>query len=275
MISQKNIDKGKYWEKGIYLVEGCTKVSAGCKHCWSEKYETNRRKRDFNIVNPRWDRIKELGGGKPKIWAIWNDLFHEKTENQFIWDVFDRMKERPGHIFLTLTKRPERMPDYYQWHTRYQWYTRDMPTVYRWSKNLWLGTSCENQEQADKRIPYLLQTPAAVRYLSVEPMLSPITLVDMCKRPLGTGYLSGSCLEKNPQGYNAKIDWVIIGAESGANKRECKIEWVRDLVEQCKNAGVPVFIKQLHINGKLVKDINLFPPDLRLRQYPKELKNEH
>ncbi len=268
MITQKNIAKGKYWQKGIFLIEGCTKVSAGCKNCWSETYETTRRKRDFNIVNPRYDRIKELGRGKPCIWSIWNDLFHEQVENLFIEKVLDRMWERPNNAYLIPTKRPERIPEWLEWSKRVHHGGKiNRPFIA-------VGTSVENSDAYD-RIAHLKTVRAAIKYLSVEPMLDFVTLTENTLK---------------------EIDWVIIGAESGANRRECKIEWVRDLVQQCKAAGVPVFVKQIHLwkaNGNLfetklkaisytgfqpkltlVKDINLFPEDLRYREYPKELKNE-
>jgi len=117
--------------------------------------------------------------------------------------------------------------------------------------NLHLGVTCENQRTADERIPVLLQIPAAVRFLSLEPLLEDIRL--------------------NPINFHYKgfINWVIIGCESGPGRRPCKLEWVRNIVDQCKAAGVPVFVKQLDINGVVEHDINKFPEDLKIREYPK------
>ena len=104
----------------------------------------------------------------------------------------------------------------------------------------------EDQERADERISHLLVTPAAVHFLSIEPMLGPVNIL--------------------PWLYN--IDWVIVGAESGAKRRPMKLEWVRAIVDQCRMADVPVFVKQLHIDGTPVKNIEQFPEDLQIQEYP-------
>ena len=111
-------------------------------------------------------------------------------------------------------------------------------------RNVWIGTSCENQEMADKRIPELLKIPAKVRFLSLEPLLEEIDL--------GSGEyhcLSGCGSEEKPgfgtQGViGPKVDWVIVGGESGKKARPCNVAWIRSIVDQCKSAGVPCFVKQ-------------------------------
>lgn len=133
--------------------------------------------------------------------------------------------------------------------------------------NVWLGTSVEDQAAADTRIPQLLMCPAAVRFLSVEPLLGPVDL-DFCGCPRihAGGHLSG-------------LDWVIVGGESGPGARPCDVEWVRSIVRQCKAAGVPVFVKQLgakpsdgnegiKLRSRKGSDPSEWPEDLRVREWP-------
>ena len=222
--------------------------------------------------------------GKPLHWkkprrifvCSMGDLFHESVPFEFIDKVFQTIAlmghcwhygksdpiegtEYPGHVFQVLTKRPGRMAEYYK-SAKDRWddwagnflpgLTADFIYENGWPlPNLWIGVTAENQAQADKRTTILLQIPAAVRFVSCEPLIGPISLVDMCKKDFGPkingfqGYLSGSCLRKNPQGYNAKIDWVIVGGESGPNARVMHPDWVRSIGIQCKAAGVPFFFK--------------------------------
>ena len=125
--------------------------------------------------------------------------------------------------------------------------------------NIWLGVTTENQEQADLRIPYLLQTPAAVRWMSVEPMLSSITM-------------RKSWLYPYDKDHPGKVDWVVCGSESGPNRRWLMNVHVHSLITQCDAAGVKVFVKQLHKSGyrmELSKDPSEWPPELRRREWPR------
>lgn len=152
----------------------------------------------------------------------------------------------------------------------------------------WFGVTCENQARADERIPDLLSINVPHRWLSLEPLLGSVNLhfpskiwgmrsdgkpgCDHCCNKDGcddsSHYYRANCPYCRGTGAAINPDWVVVGAESGPNRRECKIEWVEHIVEQCQSAGVPVFVKQLHINGKLVDDINKFPEHLRIRQIP-------
>jgi len=183
--------------------------------------------------------------------------------------------------WLLLTKRPERAAEYFEKHaTRHIWAARasefsgrkdgalgtcdhsvcncDYPLP-----NVWLGTSCEDQQRADERIPHLLRCPAAVRFLSVEPLIGPVGLRSGIYSDITNpnGPPRGTTLEG--------IDWIIVGAESGAGRRPMKIEWARSLRDQCKAAGVAFFMKQLEVDGKITGDIEKFPEDLRIRQMPR------
>lgn len=152
--------------------------------------------------------------------------------------------------------------------------TDDAPEKPRWPlPNVWLGVSVENQEAADERIPLLLQTPAAVRFLSCEPLLE---RVDLNRVPR----LSHPCA---PSLNGRGIGWVIVGGESGPGARPCELAWIRSIVDQCRAAGVPAFVKQLgatpirqteddqlwHIErDRKGGDMNEWPPDLRVREFP-------
>lgn len=188
-----------------------------------------------------------------------SDLFHEAVPFEFIDKVFAVMALCPRHTMQILTKRPERMAEYLstphweigtspsagipQSFSRHDWIRtvakymspedrwEHLPDVDEWPlPNVWLGTSVEDQARADERIPHLLKCPAAVRFLSCEPLLGPLDLASaVVKRRIG-----------DPQ-----PNWVIVGGESGANARPCNVAWIRSIVAQCKAAVVPVFVKQL------------------------------
>ena len=171
------------------------------------------------------------------------DLFHEDVPDEFIDQVFASMALTPRHRFLILTKRPERMRTYLIW---------ERPDLVRqgavqnqmdfrthrdaWPlPNVWLGTSVEDQRSADERIPHLLATPAAVRFVSAEPLLGPVEVSSWLYR----GHPVNTLLQSK------RIDWLIVGGESGPRARPMDLAWARSLVAQCRAAGVPVFVKQL------------------------------
>jgi protein gp37 len=151
-----------------------------------------------------------------------SDLFHEAVPFEFVNEVFAVMSMTPQHTYQILTKRPERMAKYMLLRMG----RRPLP-------NVWLGTSVENQTTADERIPHLLRCPAAVRFLSCEPLLGPISFSVKCPP------------EYQPHIRHDRIGWVITGGESGPGARPCNVEWIRSIVLRCKAAQVPVFVKQL------------------------------
>lgn len=195
-----------------------------------------------------------------------SDLFHENIPFDFVDKVFAIMGRCQHHIFQVLTKRPDRMLEYYNsnpYHRilnyAYQlnlpkWLSLgsgiDKPNFngnWGW-KHVWLGVSVEDQEAADKRIPLLLQLPAAVRFLSCEPLLEPVRL-DRLSRKVGEMTLYDNCLtgfndHELSGSFGNKIDWVIVGGESGNNARPMNPHWVRAIRDQCLKNGVPFFFKQ-------------------------------
>ena len=260
-------------------VTGCTKVSAGCKNCYAEGV-ANRfwakncppvagRSRRFTDVQCHPDRLDEpLRWRKPcRVFVnSMSDLFHDDVPDEFIDHVFAVMALAPQHTFQVLTKRPERMRLYMENELPMRWLRTDS-----WNRaaqkidparcfdasrevfvnplpNVWLGVSVEDQRAADERIPLLFQTPAAVRFLSCEPLIGPVAV----GRWLHESHCDASndaspclCVPKGNRFAEDRIDWVIVGGESGPGARPCDVAWVRSIVEQCRAAGVPAFVEQL------------------------------
>ena len=225
-------------------VTGCSKISAGCKFCYAETI-ANRfwKDRDFTEVKTHPERLMQpFKIKKPsKIFVnSMSDLFHAKINPGFLKEVFKVMQTAQWHTFQVLTKRPDYMRTIIE---------REKIFV---SSNIWLGVSVEDQKTADQRIPLLIKTPAVLRWLSIEPLLNNIDLTKI----------------KEIYDQNTSIDWIVVGCESGPRKRECKIEWIESIVGQCQQEKIPVWVKQININGKVIEDINLFPASLKVRQLP-------
>lgn len=222
-------------------VTGCTKVSPGCDHCYAERItERFHGKGSFAIVQRSEEKLYlPLKWRKPRRVFVnsMSDLFHEAVPDGYIGSVFDVMAKTPHHTYQLLTKRHARLRSLLtKWGeegARNDWagpgtaVFRTREGVWagpvRWPlPNVWQGVSVESQRWADIRIPALRQTPAAVRWLSLEPLLGSIDL-----RP----HLDG-------------IDWVVVGGESGPGARPMHPDWARSLRDQCTAAGVPFFFKQ-------------------------------
>ena len=235
---------------GLY---GCAKVSPACTNCYAEAMAarivrmgtgargmtdtaarygsgltddgrwTGRVVWDGAAIEPAFDKLPKKAGTKIRrvFCTSMSDPFHKDVPDEFICKMLAEMRARPWITFQVLTKRAERLAafaDGYGWG---------------WPPNVWIGCTVEDQRRADERIPYLLRVPAAVRFLSVEPMLGRIDLMRWIDR----------------------LHWAIIGSESDGprpGKRKTDPAWVLDLVAQCDAAGVPVFVKQAEVDGRLV-----------------------
>jgi protein gp37 len=176
-----------------------------------------------------WDKIEQpLKWRDPRFVFVdsMSDLFHAKVPIEFIERVFNVMADASQHRFQILTKRAGRMASVLR---------RICPDPI---PNVWLGTSVENQDWAEIRIPKLLETPAAVRFLSCEPLLGPLNI----KPWLPTGDPGDTGTPRFNESHG--IDWVIVGGESGPQFRAIDPEWARDLRDQCQSAAVPFFFKQ-------------------------------
>lgn len=214
------------------------------------------------------------------------DLFHESVPVEWIARVFAIMFLNQHHTFLLLTKRPERIERclkyddfwflYYKYCNHYHdlfikpleqelYFFDELRSEWPLS-NVWFGVTCENQEMADKRIPVLLQIPAAKRFVSIEPMLESVDLTSI-KGDAGSYYQVLEPIINLGDSSRPALDWVIIGAESGPKRRECKTEWVESIIKQCKVANTPLLVKQLFTDGKKVSlpEIN----GKAYNQYPK------
>lgn len=260
---------------------GCNKVSTGCKYCYAEVMH----RRLIGMKMPGYER-PFLDGAYPNHAALdrplkWkkprrvfvnsmSDLFHENVPFEYIDEVFAVMALTPQHTYQVLTKRPERMAEYLKTGRReivrdaalrypeYQLNRMGFSGVFWPLDNVWLGTSVENQKAADERIPHLLNCPAAVRFLSCEPLVGKVDLkryllIDCeCKRYFygedgcitGEWILDADCNQHDCNGMIEGIHWVIAGGESGRGHRPMHPEWARGLRDQCAAAGVPFFFKQ-------------------------------
>ncbi len=195
-------------------VTGCTKVSPGCAHCYAETFAERFRgvpghpyERGFDL-QLRPERLDQpLTWKRPRMIFVnsMSDLFHEEVPEDYIRAVFQVMERASWHTFQVLTKRHERLAE--------------LAPLLPWPQNVWMGVSVENQRWTC-RVDALRRTPAAVRFLSCEPLLS--------------------ALQLNLEG----IHWVIVGGESGPGARPMRPEWARDIRQQCESAHVPFFFKQ-------------------------------
>jgi len=244
-------------------IVGCSKISTGCENCYAEKMAgrlaniaiAREMESGFDVPPDGisayistlfWDEknystgwngtthLVESALEKPLRWkkprAIFinsmGDLFHEDTPARWIVAVFEIIKQCPQHIFIVLTKRADRMSVIMQKH-----FEIALP-------NVWLGVTAENQEQADKRIPYLIDTPAVCRFVSIEPMIGAVD-IGACMFTVWPGTPANA-----PGVLSNDLDWVICGGESGSGARAMNPAWARNLRDQCAEAGVPFFFKQ-------------------------------
>ena len=255
-------------------VTGCTKVSAGCAHCYAEEFAERWRGIPGHPYEQGFDltlRPERLGlpmrWKKPRMIFVcsMSDLFHEDVPFSFINMIYERIWKAEAHTFQLLTKRPTRSLAFQRW------WEDTYEAVFVSPRNLWFGTTVENQQAADERIPLLLQVPAAIRFISVEPMLSAVDI--------SPGYLG---IDHPVSVGITSLDWLLCGAESGPGARPMDLEWARSLRDQCRAAGVPFFMKQLgsfwaretgsrwpdghrDVKGACMEN---WPEDLRVREYP-------
>lgn len=283
---------------------GCSRVSPGCVNCYAERVAVRFEWRNVageggekvapgpfhgfittKNGHPAWTGKVELIESKilePLRWKkprrifvnSMSDLFHEAIPANDIAEVFRVMQRADWHTYQILTKRADRLAEI-------------MPRIvatFGLMPHVWLGVSVENQQYADERIPLLLQTPAAVRFVSYEPALGP---VDFSKWLCGCG-VPGGAFEGMCNGQHG-LDWVIVGGESGPGARAFDIAWARNTIEQCRRAGVACFVKQLgafpceereygtakgsspvpmKLKDRKGGDPSEWPDDLRVRQFP-------
>jgi len=196
-------------------VTGCTKISPGCDHCYAERLALRLQAMGQpNYADGFRLTVQEHMLELPLRWKLpqvifvnsMSDLFHKDVPTAYIQRVFDVMRRASQHRFQVLTKRSQRLAR--------------LSSILNWQPNIWMGVSVESQEYTF-RIDHLRETNAHIKFLSLEPLLGPLTNLN----------LEG-------------IDWVIVGGESGPGARAMRSEWVLDIRDQCRDAGIPFFFKQ-------------------------------
>jgi len=228
---------------------GCTKVSPGCDHCyaeadWDKRYHRvewgGARSRTKSAAPTSWDRKAREAGERRRVFcASLADVFDNQVPDEWradLWNLIDRCRALD---WMLLTKRPQNIANM-------------LPSGWPWS-NVWLGTTTENQTEADRRLPILLRIPAVVHFASVEPQLEPVDL---------RRYL------------NAGLDWAIVGGESGKGCRPFDPEWARSLRDQCSASGASFFMKQLGGYPYKRGMLDDLPIDLRIREWPNPIPRE-
>lgn len=195
---------------------GCTKVSPGCKHCYAETMAARLKamgasgyERGFCLALHPSRLTQPAQRKKPTIWFVnsMSDLFHERIPDKFLDQVFETIRSTPHHTYQILTKRAERLPQYFS--------ERECP------QNVWLGVSVEDRRYGVPRIDHLRQVDARIRFLSIEPLLEDVGPMDL-----------------------RGIHWVIVGGESGAKARPMRPEWVDAVRRQCEQQHAAFFFKQ-------------------------------
>lgn len=253
-------------------ITGCSVVSPGCTNCYAMKLAGTRLKHHTSRkgltrdtkggpvwtgevrFNPDW-LDQPLHWSKPRMVFVCahGDLFAEGVKDEWLDQIFAVMALATQHTFQVLTKRPDRMRDYIKDLPRRAgliataavsvWGGKDPDAVYdavveamaKPLPNVWLGVSVEDQKRANERIPILIDTPAAIRWISAEPLLGRIYIPEYMPNPLWNGLSSW----KQPE-----LDWVVVGGESGNGARPMQPEWARSLRDQCAAADVPFLFKQ-------------------------------
>ncbi len=257
---------GETWN----VIRSCSRVSKGCRHCYAERQAVRQcgpGKAYEGLVQMtprgrRWTgvtRVVEELIEKPLYWRqprtifvnSMSDFFHETILPEDIERIWGVMERANWHTYQILTKRPERMAN---WMSRYNITA---------PPHIWLGVSAEDQKTFDYRVPYLFKIKASIRWASLEPLLNPITFANIFPHP-----------SKEADNRN-KLDWVVVGGESGSQARPMEFDWVRKLRDEAAVYGIPFFFKQ---TGRVLArnqgyndkggNPEHWPEDLRIRQYP-------
>lgn len=227
---------------------GCTRVSPGCQNCYAETFahrfgvewgkgETRRPATEKVWAAPlTWNKAAQKAGKRARVFcASMADVFDDEGPTGARERLFALIRATPWLDWQLLTKRPENIAGFLppDWGHGY--------------RNVWLGTTVENQAMADKRIPILLKVPAFVRFLSCEPLIGSVNLDVWLRKSASSAFLSGLTSPDMPEWTrigSTKIDWVIVGGESGTKARHMRPDWARTIRDQCDAAGVPFLFKQ-------------------------------
>lgn len=232
----------KYWDHAWNPIIGCRKCSEGCKNCYAES------------LAMRFPELQDVYGGfmphfpkkqkaPPKKGVVFvgnmTDIFGKWNDPVQIVNWLLSLNDNAENLILT--KRADRL--------------QKIIGGIEPRRRCWWGVTAENQERLEERLSALYSINGK-RWISAEPLLGELD------------FHKAMILDKFSPPFTMPFEWVVVGAESGVNRRQCSLDWVRKIVKQCQTAKVPVFVKQLDIAGKLEKDINKFPEDLQIRQIP-------
>ena len=245
--------RAKYWDHCWNPIVRCKPCSPACKHCYAAAW-AKRFHRSFAPIETRDIRPPHSGvvfcGNMTDLFGEWRGSY--KAAFDIVKSLCSGDKSKVEYLWLTkradvMAQAVSNVVDGMDWSPKFL-------------SNHYFGFTAENQEWHDRRADIMaLDFPAwAKKWMSCEPLLGPIDLKF-------TGLVLGG---------RSAYDWLVVGCESGPHRRPCKIEWVESIVDQCRAAGVPVFVKQLDIDGKCVTDINKFPAHLRIRQVPWNKEND-
>jgi protein gp37 len=272
---------------------GCTKVSPACVNCYAERTDARFNGQLASHWGPdaprlirieaaikealRYERRAAKEGRRFRVFTnSMSDFFEDRSDLDKARRVaLDTMRQTPHLDWIILTKRPEMVMEMLQRARHDAGISLGFPDwLDDWLEgkapaNVWLGTTVEDQARADRRIPALLQVPAAVRFLSCEPLLGAVDLFKVPRPDVAYFRAMGitGCISPKDEpddftwGMKQGIDWVICGGESGPNARPMHPDWARGLRDQCAAAGVPFFMKQMTKRAPI-------PEDLEIRQFP-------
>lgn len=273
---------------------GCTKISSGCDHCYAESWAKRsgrvvwggerRRTSEAYWKQPlKWNAEAQRDGVRRRVFcASLADVFDNDVPDQWRADLFSMIRRTPHLDWLLLTKR---VGNVWRLTQSAMWASGMHPGMHHTlPANVWLGITVVNQEEADRDIPKLLEVQASVRFLSCEPLLGSLDLARMTARCESGTLYNFNCLRSDygrgtPE--HPAVDWVIVGGESGARARPFVLGWAKDIVRQCREAAVPVFVKQVganpvnregercqHILNRKGSVMEEWPEELRVRQFP-------
>ncbi|KKN77649.1 hypothetical protein LCGC14_0357740 [marine sediment metagenome] len=251
-----------YAQRNWETVGGCEKIKSGCKNCYAvnliHRFSCNpvhKGRYEGLVKNGNWtgkiklfdDRLEQpLRRHIPTTYFVnsRSDLFHKDVPFEFVKKMWDVTAKTPRHTYLFFTKRWRRALEFSQWMAGH-----DDISIAEWPRNVHLYFSASTQAEVDEAVPILLQIPVAMGGLSYEPALGPLDISEFEEeewRCDGCGYA-----ERHSE-YRNQLGHIIVGCESGSNRRLCSVEDIKSVADQCKDAGVPCYVKQIPIDGKCV-----------------------
>lgn len=263
-------------------IVGCSKCSPGCEHCYAEKFAARLAKNPNSKIAAKYSGVIDKQGkwtgklseegwdcmdaiirspAKKVFLGSMTDIFHENMCQESFNELIDNLTYvYKQHTFFLLTKRPAHALDMVlAYENGSAWAKDGLPghESHRLPKNVWLGVTVCTQQEVNEKLPILMKVPASKRFVSVEPMLESVNILD---------YLPGNCdcdACVYGHGHYPFLDWVICGAETGPNARPMSLEWARNLRDQCKDTGTPFFFKKAGNKTPV-------PDDLMIRQIPEQ-----